>query len=137
MAMKQHQYLLVCLPMKQRMLLNWLERKVEVLQTEWDYNVERKPVGIHDDNHDSDYWSSTGPNYDQPSDKLSRSSPTLTAKHGSRQIRSFFVLMELLLHLLNAQREADDDILPKQLMDTGVYTFPLLDAAVSPPKMFV
>ncbi|CAL2047952.1 unnamed protein product [Caenorhabditis brenneri] len=96
-------------------LLIWLEREVEVLQTNCDYNVEKKPIRIHDDNHDSDYWSSTGPNYDQPSDKLSRSSPTLTPKRGSRQIRSFF----------------------EQLMVTGVYTFPLLDAAVSPLKMFV
>ncbi|CAL2047923.1 unnamed protein product [Caenorhabditis brenneri] len=96
-------------------LLNWLEQEVEVFQTNCDYDVERKPVGIHDDNHNSNYWSSTGPNYDQPSDKLLRSSPTLTPKHGSRQIRSFF----------------------EQLMDTGVNTFPLLDVAVSPLKMFV
>ncbi|EGT40330.1 CBN-RBC-1 protein [Caenorhabditis brenneri] len=139
-------------------LLNWLEREVEVLQTNCDYNVERKPAGIHDDNHDSDYWSSTGPNYDQPSDKLSRSSPTLTPKrrtwlkanqkllrsftsfctlHSAHNHRLASVLMELLLLLLNVQREADDDILPKQLMATGVNTFPLLDAAVSSPKMFV
>ncbi|NP_001368760.1 RAVE complex protein Rav1 C-terminal domain-containing protein [Caenorhabditis elegans] len=141
-------------------LLNWLEREVEVLQTTCDYNVERKSDEANEDNHDSDYWSSTGPNYDQPSDlsKLSRASPSLTPKritwlkanqkllrsftsfctlHSAHNHRLASVLMELLLLLLNVQRDGDDDIVSKQLMATGVNTFPLLDAAVSTPKMFV
>ncbi|UMM43904.1 hypothetical protein L5515_019209 [Caenorhabditis briggsae] len=139
-------------------LLNWLEREVEVLQTNCDYNAERKPTLPHEENQDSDYWSSTGANYEHAEQKLSRASPGLTPKrriwlkanqkllrsftsfctlHSAHNHRLASVLMELLLLLLNVQRDAEDDILPKQLLASGVSTFPLLDAAVSSPKMFV
>ncbi|CAI2358263.1 unnamed protein product [Caenorhabditis sp. 36 PRJEB53466] len=127
-------------------LMNWLKKEVDVLSKNCDYTVDKvddvseQLDNFHDENAENIQEETDSVLVEKKwlvaNQKLLRSFTSYCTLHCAHNHNLASVLMELLLLLLNVQRQSGIENNSRSV-NTESVSFPLLDAAVSSSKMFV